>query len=80
MHNTPKEIYFELSYVTDYAIDCDLPSPLNTTRYLMHTGTVGNHRKAGCPYCPGSCEPGTPCPCEYHSPEHQRLLAEAAVR
>jgi len=45
-----------------------------------HPGTVGNHRKAGCPYCPGSCEPGTPCPCEYHSPEHQRLLAEAAVR
>jgi len=45
-----------------------------------HPGTVGNHRKTGCPYCPGSCEPGTPCPCEYHSPEHQRLLAEAAVR
>jgi len=46
-----------------------------------HPGSVGAHRKSGCTVCPeGGCEPGTPCPCLYHSQDNQKKITESSIR
>jgi len=44
-----------------------------------HPGSVGQHRKSGCPLCEGDCQTGIDCNCQYHSEDNQKLLAEAVI-